>query len=65
MVAEPSGARIVWKGVDVSPFEDGKIKRKDVYSDSVAILRQGDALRVGAELSETSPRRLDFRAQRQ
>ena len=40
IVAEPSGARIEWKGVDVIPFEDGKIKRKDVYSDSVAILRQ-------------------------
>jgi steroid delta-isomerase-like uncharacterized protein len=40
IVAEPSGARIEWKGVDVIPFEDGKIKRKDVYSDSLAILRQ-------------------------
>jgi steroid delta-isomerase-like uncharacterized protein len=40
IVAEPSGARIEWKGVDVIPFEDGRIKRKDVYSDSVAILRQ-------------------------
>ena len=40
IVAEPSGKRIEWKGVDVIPFEDGKIKRKDVYSDSVSILRQ-------------------------
>ena len=40
IVAEPSGRRIEWKGLDVIPFEDGKIKRKDVYSDSVAILRQ-------------------------
>jgi steroid delta-isomerase-like uncharacterized protein len=40
IVAEPSGHRIEWKGVDVIPFEDGKIKRKDVYSDSVSILRQ-------------------------
>ena len=40
IVAEPSGARIEWKGIDVIPFEDGRIKRKDVYSDSVAILRQ-------------------------
>ena len=40
IVAEPSGARIEWKGVDVIPFEDGRVKRKDVYSDSVAILRQ-------------------------
>src|SRR5437588_2629841 len=40
IVAEPSGKRIEWKGMDVIPFEDGKIKRKDVYSDSVSILRQ-------------------------
>ncbi len=40
LVAEPSGARVEWKGVDVIPLEDGKIKRKDVYSDSVSILRQ-------------------------
>ena len=40
IVAEPSGKRIEWKGMDVIPFEDGKVKRKDVYSDSVAILRQ-------------------------
>ena len=39
-VAEPSGKRIEWKGMDVIPFEDGKVKRKDVYSDSVSILRQ-------------------------
>jgi steroid delta-isomerase-like uncharacterized protein len=40
VVAEPSGRRIEWKGMDVIPFEDGKVKRKDVYSDSVSILRQ-------------------------
>lgn len=40
LVAEPSGRRIEWRGMDVIPFEDGKIKRKDVYSDSVSILRQ-------------------------
>jgi steroid delta-isomerase-like uncharacterized protein len=40
MVAEPSGRRIEWKGVDVMPFEDGLLKRKTVYSDSVSILRQ-------------------------
>jgi predicted ester cyclase len=40
IVAEPSGKRIEWEGMDVIPFEDGKIKRKDVYSDSVSILRQ-------------------------
>ena len=38
--ASPSDRKIVWDGLDVIPFEDGLIKRKDVYSDSVAILRQ-------------------------
>ena len=40
IVAEPSGRRIQWRGADVIPFEHGKVKRKDVYSDSVSILRQ-------------------------
>jgi steroid delta-isomerase-like uncharacterized protein len=40
IVAEPSGRRIEWEGMDVIPFEEGLIKRKDVYSDSVSILRQ-------------------------
>jgi steroid delta-isomerase-like uncharacterized protein len=40
LVAPPSNRRIEWKGVDVIPFENGLVKRKDVYSDSVGILRQ-------------------------
>ncbi|MGZ5310746.1 MAG: ester cyclase [Solirubrobacterales bacterium] len=40
LVAAPTGNRIEWPGVDVIPFEDGLVKRKDVYSDSVSILRQ-------------------------
>jgi steroid delta-isomerase-like uncharacterized protein len=40
LVAEPSRRRIEWKGLDVIPFENGLVKRKDVYSDSVSILRQ-------------------------
>jgi steroid delta-isomerase-like uncharacterized protein len=40
LVAPASGKRIEWEGMDIIPFEDGLIKRKDVYSDSVAILRQ-------------------------
>ena len=40
IVAEPSGRRIEWNGMDVIPFEEGLVKRKDVYSDSVSILRQ-------------------------
>jgi steroid delta-isomerase-like uncharacterized protein len=40
LVAEPTGRRVTWVGLDVIPFEDGLVKRKDVYSDSVSILRQ-------------------------
>ena len=40
IVAAPSGRRVEWEGLDVIPFEDGQVKRKDVYSDSVSILRQ-------------------------
>lgn len=38
--AAPTGKTISWDGIDSIPFEDGLIKRKDVYSDSVSILRQ-------------------------
>ena len=40
LVAEPTGKKIEWRGIDVIPFEGGLVKRKDVYSDSVSILRQ-------------------------
>jgi steroid delta-isomerase-like uncharacterized protein len=40
LVAEPTGKQVTWDGMDVIPFEDGLVKRKDVYSDSVSILRQ-------------------------
>jgi steroid delta-isomerase-like uncharacterized protein len=40
IVAEPTGRLIRWEGIDCIPFEDGLVKRKDVYSDSVSILRQ-------------------------
>ena len=40
LVAEPTGKKIEWNGLDVIPFENGLVKRKDVYSDSVSILRQ-------------------------
>jgi hypothetical protein len=40
LVAEPTDKTISWDGLDVIPFEHGLVKRKDVYSDSVAILRQ-------------------------
>jgi len=40
IVAEPTGSEVRWDGMDVIPFEHGLVKRKDVYSDSVSILRQ-------------------------
>jgi steroid delta-isomerase-like uncharacterized protein len=40
LVAEPTGNTVSWDGLDVIPFEGGLVKRKDVYSDSVSILRQ-------------------------
>jgi steroid delta-isomerase-like uncharacterized protein len=40
LVAEPSGRQIRWDGMDIIPVRDGLIVRKDVYSDSVSILRQ-------------------------
>ncbi len=40
LVAEPTGKKIRWDGLDVIPFENGLVKRKDVYSDSMSILRQ-------------------------
>jgi steroid delta-isomerase-like uncharacterized protein len=38
--APPTGNRVSWDGIDSIPFEGGSVKRKDVYSDSVSILRQ-------------------------
>ena len=40
ITAEPTGKRVEWNGMDVIPFENGLVKRKDVYSDSVSVLRQ-------------------------
>lgn len=40
ITAEPTGNVVRWEGIDCIPFEDGLVKRKDVYSDSVSILRQ-------------------------
>ncbi len=38
--AAPTGNAVSWDGIDSIPFEDGLVKRKDVYSDSVSIMRQ-------------------------
>jgi steroid delta-isomerase-like uncharacterized protein len=36
----PTGRKVEYKGVDVIPIRDGLVARKDVYSDSVTLLRQ-------------------------
>jgi hypothetical protein len=36
----PTGREVEYKGMDVIPIRDGLVARKDVYSDSVALLRQ-------------------------
>jgi steroid delta-isomerase-like uncharacterized protein len=37
---EPTGKQVEYKGMDVIPISDGLVARKDVYSDSVTLLRQ-------------------------
>jgi steroid delta-isomerase-like uncharacterized protein len=36
----PTGRKVEYKGMDVIPIRDGLLARKDVYSDSVTLLRQ-------------------------
>jgi ketosteroid isomerase-like protein len=35
-----SGRSATWDGMDILPTRDGKFARKDVYSDSVSVMRQ-------------------------
>jgi steroid delta-isomerase-like uncharacterized protein len=37
---EPTGKPVEYRGMDVIPIRDGLVARKDVYSDSVTLLRQ-------------------------
>jgi steroid delta-isomerase-like uncharacterized protein len=37
---EPTGQKVEYRGMDVIPISDGKVSRKDVYSDGVTLLRQ-------------------------
>jgi steroid delta-isomerase-like uncharacterized protein len=37
---EPTGKPVEYKGMDVIPIRDGLVARKDVYSDSITLLRQ-------------------------
>ncbi|HYX86774.1 MAG TPA: SgcJ/EcaC family oxidoreductase [Gaiellaceae bacterium] len=40
IVVEPTGRSVEYKGMDVIPIRDGLVARKDVYSDSITLLRQ-------------------------
>jgi steroid delta-isomerase-like uncharacterized protein len=37
---EPTGKKVDYKGMDVIPIQGGLVARKDVYSDSITLLRQ-------------------------
>ena len=37
---EPTGRSVEYRGMDVIPLRDGLVARKDVYSDSITLLRQ-------------------------
>src|SRR6266496_3018746 len=37
---EPTGRKVEYDGMDVIPIENGLVARKDVYSDSITLLRQ-------------------------
>ena len=40
ITVEPTGKKVDYKGMDVIPIRDGLVARKDVYSDSITLLRQ-------------------------
>jgi steroid delta-isomerase-like uncharacterized protein len=40
VTVEPTGLPVEYRGMDVIPIENGLVARKDVYSDSITLLRQ-------------------------
>ena len=40
MTIEPTGRAVEYRGMDIIPIRNGLVARKDVYSDSVTLLRQ-------------------------
>jgi steroid delta-isomerase-like uncharacterized protein len=44
---EPTGRTVEYKGMDVIPIRDGLVARKDVYSDSITLLRQLGLTEIG------------------
>ncbi|QKS29942.1 ester cyclase [Accumulibacter sp.] len=39
ITVQPTGKKVSWNGVDVIPFIGGLVARKDVYVDSIGLLR--------------------------
>jgi hypothetical protein len=37
---QPTGRKVEYRGMDVIPIREGLVARKDVYSDSITMLRQ-------------------------
>jgi steroid delta-isomerase-like uncharacterized protein len=44
---EPTGKSVEYRGMDVIPIADGRVARKDVYSDGVTLLRQLGLTEIG------------------
>jgi steroid delta-isomerase-like uncharacterized protein len=43
----PTGREVEYKGIDVIPIRDDLVARKDVYSDSITLLRQLGLTEIG------------------
>jgi steroid delta-isomerase-like uncharacterized protein len=44
---EPTGKSVEYRGMDIIPIRDGLVARKDVYSDSISLLRQLGLTQIG------------------
>ena len=44
---EPTGKTVEYRGMDIIPIREGRVARKDVYSDSVTLLRQLGLTQIG------------------
>jgi steroid delta-isomerase-like uncharacterized protein len=44
---EPTGRPVEYRGMDVIPIREGLVARKDVYSDSITLLRQLGLTNIG------------------
>ncbi len=47
MEVPPTGKKVEYRGMDVIPIRDGLVARKDVYSDTVTLLRQLGLTEIG------------------